>query len=164
MKPRSEYVLPRLGLLLLALAIALTGCEPWPRDPEHTTEMVLQEGKLRIGIIHDPPWVDVKEGAPSGREVELLQEFAKRLGATPEWQVLGVHEGFKALENHEIDLLAGGLVHGMPYGNVGYTRPYRETRNDDGEVRMHVFAIRQGENRFLVALEKFLKEREGIVQ
>lgn len=156
----------RFAPLLPALVIcfALAACEPWPRDPEHTTEMILQSGELRIGVIHDPPWIDVRNGEPEGRETELLRDFAGRLDATPQWQVFGVHEGFKALENDEVDLLAGGLVQGMPYKQVGYTRPYRVTRTENGRLQKHVLAVRQGENRFLVTLERFLVDREGFVE
>lgn len=156
--------MPRFAQIFFALLISvvLAACEPWPRDPEHTTEMIQQGGALRIGVIHDPPWIDVRDGKPEGVEAELLREFAAKLGARAEWHVFGVHEGFKALENDEVDLLAGGLVEGMPYTKVGYTRPYRETRDENGKLHRHVFAVRQGENRFLVTLEKFLAETEGV--
>lgn len=158
--------MPRFMQIIFALSIALAlgACEPWPRDPEHTTEMTVQSGELRVGVIHSPPWTDIRQGEPQGREADLLRKFANELGVTPQWRVFGVHEGFKALEKHEIDLLAGGLVQGMPYKKVTYTRPFAETRDENGKLHKHVLAVRKGENRFLVTLEKFLAEREGIVK
>lgn len=52
----------------------LAACQ-YPRDPEDTLDYV-QGDTLRVGVIDDPPWVDLSGKHPSGVEPELLREFA----------------------------------------------------------------------------------------
>lgn len=146
----------------LLIAVALSACEPWPRDPENTTELVLESGTLRVGVIHNPPWTDTREGKLQGREIQLVEDFAESLDATPDWQAFGMHDGFRAIEHGEIDLLIGGLIEATPYKKAGYTRPYEISRTEDGHKLKHVLAVHSGENRFLVRLEQFLAQREAV--
>lgn len=149
-------------LFVLVGVAALGACEPWPRDSNNTTEMVLETGTLRVGVIHNPPWTDTNNDKPDGHEIQIVEAFAQSLGVEPEWQSFGTHDGFKALERGELDLLAGGLVKATPYKSAGFTRPYENSRSEDGRTLKHVLAVRRGENRFLVILEQFLKQREGV--
>lgn len=126
--------------------------------------MILETGRLRVGVIHNPPWTDARQGRPRGREIELVETFANSLNAEPQWQVFGMDEAFKALEQGEIDLLAGGLLDSTPYTAAGFTRPYEISRSKDGRAQKHVLAVHRGENRLLVDLEKFLRQREGLPQ
>lgn len=146
------------------MTLSLLGCEPWPRDPENTTELVLESGKLRVGVIHNPPWVEVRDGNPQGREIRLVEAFAATLDVSPEWQAFGMHDGFRAIEQGEIDLLVGGLVQSSPYKAAAFTRPYEISRASDGRKLQHVLAVQRGENRFLVNLEQFLKQQEGLAK
>ena len=72
--------------LVLAFAITLlTGCADLPKDPEHTLERVNAEHRIRIGLSENPPWVIRTAGEPRGAEVQLMREFARELGAQPQW-------------------------------------------------------------------------------
>lgn len=153
--------MPRLVFTLVALLPVLAGCEQYPQDPLDTMEMVKESETLRVGVLHNPPWTDVCNSHYRGREVALLQVFAAELGAKPEWRAFGMHAGFHALESGEIDVLIGGLVKSTPYTNAGFTRPYSTSRSDDGKQLEHVIAVRRGENRFLVTLERFLGAQSG---
>lgn len=148
---------PRWFSLLLGLLAGAAACD-WPRDPEGTLDHV-RGGALRVGVIHQPPWViaDPDGGPPRGREVELTVELARRLGAEPRWQVGGETRLMQALKKFELDLVIGGLTSESPYRDeVGFTRPYRS--DADGE---HVFAAPPGENGWISTLERFLGEPEG---
>src|SRR5690606_37034924 len=148
-----------LTCLPLLLAGLLGACDEIPRDPERTLEKVLQRGELRVGLIHAPPHVDGRVSPPRGKEIDLLRDFADQLGVAPRWQVLPLDDAFEALRAGDIDVLAGGLVSASPYASyVAFTRPYSVTPpsfNDEPE--QHVLAVRKGENRLLVTLEKFLR-------
>ena len=76
---RCGYLAPTFAITLL------TGCADLPKDPEHTLERVKAEHHLRIGLAENPPWVVRTAGEPRGPEVELMREFARELGARPQW-------------------------------------------------------------------------------
>lgn len=133
---------------MLALA-----CE-WPRDPESTLEHV-RGGVLRVGAIHEPPWlvVDDDGGPPRGLEAELAQALAQQLGAELRWHYGGETRLMQELRAFELDLVIGGLTTDSPYATeVGFTRPYTSSAEGD-----HVFAAPPGENGWLATLEGFLR-------
>lgn len=151
---------PARHAVVCLLAVLVAACDPFPRDPHETTRMIEDSGKLRVGVIHDPPWADTSSHPPRGREIELVNAFARRLDAAPEWHYLGTHDGFKALEHGDIDMLIGGLVNASPYKKkAGFTRPYEKTRGRfEKKHKQHVLAVRRGENRFLLKLDNYLKQ------
>ncbi len=110
------------GLLLVLVAI-LAGCA-FPQDPEHTTERVLEEGVIRVGIIESWPWV-VRNGEPAGIEVELVRRFADTMDAGIEWKWGDIQEHMEALEYYELDLVIGGITDSTPWRTrVALTNPY----------------------------------------
>ena len=103
--------------MLPAALLAGSGCASLPRDPEHTLERVRQTGRVRVGVVDNPPW--------SGAEVEMARQFAASLGASPEWIPGGEQRHMQALERYELDLLIGGIEATTPWAKkVGLTRPY----------------------------------------
>lgn len=111
------------GALLAALAG--TGCGHLPRDPEHTLERVMQQKRLRVGLVENPPWVMHGEDGPRGAEITMVRRFAESLGAAPEWfwGSEGVH--MKALRDFALDLVIGGIDSSTPWAKtIGMTRPY----------------------------------------
>ncbi len=118
---------PARGIALLAAAVlALAGCG-MPKDPEGTLDRA-RGGTLRVGLLLDPPWSGLSEGRPEGVEVELLEGFAKSIGATIEWKVGPAGELMKALEHRQLDVVAGGLTKENPFlKKLGVTRPYHRT-------------------------------------
>lgn len=116
-------------LIALTLCIFCAGCGQLPRDPEKTLSRVRQGKRLRVGLVEHAPWVVRTEGEPSGAEVELVKEFAREIGATPEWHRGGEQEQMEALEHYQLDLLVGGLTSETAWSKyVGLTSPYFESR------------------------------------
>ncbi len=163
-----------LSVALLLLVGALAGCDQFiPMDPDKTLDRVTKDGVMIVGVIHHPPFVNIvtkKQGgendtpastAPSGREVELVAGFARKLDVTPNWQVVDIASGFKRLAERRIDVLIGGLTTKTPFTDAGFTRPYdrEETENaTHGDGAPHVIAVPRGENRLLVTLDRYLRD------
>jgi polar amino acid transport system substrate-binding protein len=115
-------------LLLFALSFTAASCSDLPRDPQRTLRRV-QGGRLRVGLVEHPPWIVRTEGEPAGAEVELVREFARELGATPEWRWGGEQQHMEALEEYQLDLVVGGITSETPWSKyVGLTSPYFESR------------------------------------
>lgn len=157
MKPLTTYI---AGLL----AVFLTGCDELPRDPDRLTDRVRSSGKIQVGLIHNPPWVNTHSGpVPIGFEVEMIKSFADSLGAKPEWKPVSMDEGFYQIKEKKLDVLIGGITTASPYKEVGLTRPYFTWQpRERKEPQKHVIAVQRGENRFIVELEKFLKSQSGL--
>jgi polar amino acid transport system substrate-binding protein len=126
-KGRSGAAWSRALALVFACACA-SACGSLPRDPEGTLRRV-RGGRLRVGLVENPPWVVRGQGEPAGAEVELVRRMAAELGATPEWVWGGEQQHMEALERYELDLLVGGLTQETPWSKyVGLTAPYFEER------------------------------------
>ena len=54
----------------LALVSLAAGCQ-FPRDPEGTLDRV-EGGTLRVGVVEDPPWVELGGREPGGVEPEIV--------------------------------------------------------------------------------------------
>lgn len=148
---------PRWSSIVLGLLVGVLACD-WPRDPEGTLKRV-RGGTLRVGAVHQPPWVilDPEGGPPGGSEAELTAELARRLDAELEWRTGGETQLMQALQKFELDLVIGGITTESPYREeVGFTAPYH--KEPDGE---HVFAAPPGENGWVATLERFLGEQEA---
>jgi polar amino acid transport system substrate-binding protein len=111
------------------MSLWCVSCSNLPRDPKQTLRRVQSVGRLRVGLVEQPPWVLRAEGEPAGAEVELVREFARELGATPEWHWGGEGQHMEALEQYQLDLVIGGLTNDTPWSKyVGLTSPYFESR------------------------------------
>ena len=115
----------RLALVVAVLATAACGL---PNDPESTLDRVTG-GTMRVGVTENPPWVVLCDGGPSGVEVEIVELFARELGAEIEWHEGSAEDLAAALGMRELDLLAGGIVStsGLA-GHAGLTHPYLTTQ------------------------------------
>lgn len=151
------------GLTLVANLVlaALVGCGAVPADAEGTTERV-RAGVLRVGVTHNPPWVDATDPAePGGTEADLLKELAVGLGTELEWTIGSEAVLVTALHEGRIDLVAGGFTDDTPWSQqVAMTAPYTEERDESGRTLKHVLLTRAGENRFLTTVEQFIAEQK----
>lgn len=147
---------------MAALVLVLTGCAAhYPADPHRTLSQVTG-GVLRVGVSHNEPFVSVEGPAPSGREVELVEDYATTLNAEVEWTRDGEEELVDQLEHGQLDMMVGGLTDKTPWQKkVGLTRPYTQTVDEFGQTEKHVMAVRKGENAFLLDLDEFLQDRGG---
>ncbi|MEX3600191.1 transporter substrate-binding domain-containing protein [Kocuria carniphila] len=149
-------------MVLLVLTLSLTGCVThYPADPYGTLDRV-SGGVLRVGTIHNEPYVSITEGEPTGEEVRLVEEFADTLGARIEWTTASEEHLVTEMEHGQLDLLIGGMTMDTEWQKkVGLTRPYKETVNAYGETEKHVMAVVNGENAFLLELDQFLQSSGG---
>jgi polar amino acid transport system substrate-binding protein len=109
------------------LMIMTSSCADLPRDQENTVNNIRQSGKMRIGLIENPPWVIRTSGEPTGAEVELMRQFAAGLGAQPEWHWGGEEKLLGALEKFELDAVVGGISSSTPWRKrIGLTSVYYE--------------------------------------
>jgi len=69
---------------------------------------------MRVGIVGNEPWTRMEEGRASGVEVELLEEFAKKLGAETSFVEGTTPELLEAARQGEIDVLVGGFTSTSP--------------------------------------------------
>jgi polar amino acid transport system substrate-binding protein len=116
----------RAVLVVLVASGFLAACQ-FPRDPEGTLDRV-EGGTLRVGVIEDPPWVDLAGRRPQGVEPELVRQFASSIDADVEWVEGTESELFEALGGFQLDLIVGNLTRSNPYGaDAALTRPYTDT-------------------------------------
>ena len=75
----------RVLVLLAFVRSGSPGDAGIPADPEKTLERV-QNGRIRVGLVENPPWVAREDGddIPVGIEGDLVQQLVKELGAVPE--------------------------------------------------------------------------------
>lgn len=148
--------LPAAALALCAL-FCVSACG-LPLDTDRTTDG-LDGGLLRVGLTHNPPWVDTSGAEPRGTEVALIEQFAARKGASVRWREASESVLADALHADGLDIAIGGYTDGTPWTqDAAVSAPYRETTTRDGITDHHVVLARMGENRLLVDLETFLRE------
>jgi polar amino acid transport system substrate-binding protein len=156
----------RVALTTVVVALAAGGCQ-FPRDVEGTLDRV-EGGTLRVGVTEHEPFVVLGDGEPTGVEIRLLEDFARRLGATVEY-VPGPEEALvEQLTEGELDVVAGGLTKRSPWRKeAAPTRPYATTHGQVADKRTtdrHVLLARNGENAFLVRLERYLLDRREQIE
>jgi hypothetical protein len=137
------------------LPLALAGaCADLPRDPEGALERA-RGGTLRVGGVDAPPWIVRSGERATGPEAELVEAFARTLGARVEWRWAAHDEHMHALERYEVDVVAAGLTQATPWrARVALSRPWLRQ-----ERARHVLAVPAGENGLLTALDRFIERR-----
>ena len=142
-------------ILFFVFLLCCCACNNFPKDPSGTLEQA-SGGTLLVGYSENPPWVVETDSVPAGIEPALVKAFAATLGAKVEWRKDSQQNLFEDLEMHKIHLVVAGITNDTPWKKrVALTRPYLK----QGKQK-HVMAAMQGENAFIVRLEKFLYKRE----
>lgn len=155
---RTRFLRAGTTAALLAAALTLTSCTSsgYPADPDGTFDRAAG-GTLSVGLSHHPPYVDASGAEPRGSEVDLVRQFARQIGAEPEWTVTGEESLMTGLEAGDLDLVAGGLTDQSPWSSrAALTRSYAEATGPDGSSVHLVLAVPLGENQMLAELERFL--------
>lgn len=144
--PVSFHVLR--GVMALTL-LFLTACK-LPDDPEGTTKKVTG-GILRVGALIEPL---------DRVDADAVARVAKAMQAEPEFVTGDPHSLFAWLEDGEIHLVAGRIPANTPFSaDVALSNPLGSIMiGDNAEKR--VLAIRKGENRFLVTVNRAIGRRE----
>lgn len=146
------------AILLTGLVILSGGCDSMPTDPNGTLANI-RSGTLSVGLSVRRPWTGSTRQYVDGVECRLLKQWADENDVPIEWRVLTETELVNALKRGEIQVAAAGFKDDSPWSKeVAMTQPYYE----DEEGR-HVMLLPQGENRWLLELDRFLaRERMNI--
>ena len=134
-------------LLTTALTVfLLSGCKV-PEDPEGTTKEVIG-GVLKVGALTQT-LDDV--------DADAVALIAEALQAEPELATADPHTLFAQLEDGKIHLVAGRIPANTPFAaDVALTDPVGHlVLGEDSEDR--VLAIRKGENRFLIVVNRAIR-------
>jgi polar amino acid transport system substrate-binding protein len=135
----------------MCTALICSACT-FPNDADGTLARI-EGGTLRVGVIPNAPWITDSGGALGGIEVAMITALSAELHARIEWVRGPAFELMRALEQRELDLVAGGLTCDLLWRDeVAFTRPY--FTGEDKKRR--VFAAAPGENAWLVRVERFL--------
>lgn len=154
---RAGLAAPMCAALLLGTGCGIT----IPTDPDGTLDRI-RGGVLRVGVTENPGFVDLGGGEPRGTEPELVREFAAVVGAEVTWVEGSERELVEGLKDGELDAAVGGFRDDSPWEQkAGMTRPYGETVDEGGRTAKHVLLIPEGENAFLLELDRFLQDRKG---
>lgn len=144
------------NFFFLVISLFLFSCNNFPKDPEETLRKVTND-TLIVGYSENSPWVIKTESEPEGLEPAIVKAYAKTLNATVKWHNNTEQNLFKMLEERKIHLVIAGITQNTPWEKkAGLTRPYLENNKEK-----HVMAVINGENAFLLSLEKFLHEHKG---
>lgn len=159
--PAFPIAVQLLGVL--TLLVLTSGCDRFPTDPHNSLAATVERGTLRVGVIANPPWVEMSNpAAPAGLESDLVADYAEQLGVDVEWHTNGVEQQIEALTHYQLDLLIGGFSAAHPWqAEVGQTFTYFNERSVGGARGKHVILTAPGENALLISLERFLFSRQN---
>lgn len=91
-------------LPLLILFFAASACAD-------VLEEILERGTIRVGVAEFAPWmIKTASGDLIGFEVDLARKIAKDMGVKPEFKVYDWEEIIPALQQGDIDMIAGGMA------------------------------------------------------
>lgn len=137
--------------LLLILGLFVNACG-LPRDPARTSEFI-RGAEMRVGVVHNPPWVIDDGERVDGVEARLVSSIAVANGTRIEWVRQPEFELMELLLKREIQLVIGGFEATLPWAKeIAFTRPYITTPDGIG----HVLAAPPGENAWLLSIDKIL--------
>ena len=72
---------------------------------------ILERGTIRVGVAEFAPWtIKTTSGDLIGFEIELSNRLAKDMGVTPEFKIYEWDNLIPALQQGEIDIIAGGMA------------------------------------------------------
>jgi hypothetical protein len=110
----------------MSLAMAVAGCDDFPRDARGTLRQVQGGRPLRVGWSRADPWVTGTDEA-GGLEPAVVRQWAQAIGAMVEWIAAGEAQLVEALQRNALDLAVAGMTDGAPWGSrIGQTQPYFE--------------------------------------
>jgi ABC-type amino acid transport substrate-binding protein len=144
-----------LNTYLMTLFILLFSCN-LPEDPANTFENVHNK-ILKVGYSESEPWVITSGKSPEGIEPQIVQQLAKELNAKIIWVKNSESELIKMLQEHKLHLVVSGLKDDSPWKDqISFTLPYYISPGN----QKYVFAVPQGENKWLTFIEKFFNRNK----
>ena len=109
--PVSTFVRREMLLLVLLLScvLGIMGCER--SVGSDALQEILDRGTIRIGVAEFVPWtMRTQSGDLIGYEIDLANKLAKDLEVKPDIKVYEWEKIIAALQNGEIDVIAGGMA------------------------------------------------------
>ena len=98
--------LKHLGLALSLLILALP-----PLADADVLDDILDRRTIRVGVAEFVPWtMKTKSGELIGFEIEVARKIASDMGVRPEFTVYEFEKLIPALQQGEIDVIAGGMA------------------------------------------------------
>lgn len=118
--PRFQ-LLGRLLPLLFVFAPAMAGAD--------VLDEILERKTIRVGVAEFAPWtIRSKSGGLIGFEIDVANKIAADMGVAAEFEVYEWDEIIAALENGEIDVIAGGMAITPERAlRVNFSRPLAES-------------------------------------
>ena len=91
-----------------------------------TLDTILERGTLKVGVSLFEPWtMQDKDGMLSGYEIDVAKNIANDLGVDAEFVVYNWEDIIPALQQGEIDLIAGGMaITPQRALKVSFSQPY----------------------------------------
>jgi polar amino acid transport system substrate-binding protein len=137
--------------IISVLILLMVGCTV-PQDPEHSFENAKND-KLLVGVVNNPPFVNVSEGTVSGSEIEKIKDFANRENLQIQFIRGSESELVKKLEKFELHIVAGGFSKKTIWKKkAGLSATYDKD---------HVFLLPKGENRLLKHVEDYIYKQKN---
>jgi polar amino acid transport system substrate-binding protein len=94
----------RLFLPLLLFFFTASACAD-------VLDEILERGTIRVGVAEFAPWMmKTASGELIGFEVDLARKIAKDMGVRPEFKVYDWEDIIPALQQGDIDMIAGGMA------------------------------------------------------
>ncbi|MBA2862995.1 ABC transporter substrate-binding protein [Methanococcus maripaludis] len=111
-------------ILSMIFLIIIAGC-----ISQNTNKNTIQEGALTIGIAPDIyPMAYFENNVPTGFEIDLITEIAKRMGLEPEFKTYEFSSLLGAVENNKVDCAVAFITITPERENhVDFSRCYFET-------------------------------------
>jgi hypothetical protein len=136
-------------LLSCALALLMSGCGDFPRDPDGTLKRVKSEGVFRVGLV-----APLDERQLDGEARELLRRLADRSGAAPRVERGPGEPLLDRLEKGQLDLVLGRFEKKSPWSTlVTFGPPLRVERSGATDIHLTA-AMRNGENAWISLVER----------
>lgn len=140
-----------IRLLVLGVAASLVGGCDLPKDPEGTLQHV-RGAVLHVGVTG-------ADGLTDREEQKAIERLAADLGAKIEYQSGELHRLADQLEHGEIEIIADQIPSDTPFSkHLGLSSPVSEIVIGNKRKKT-VFAVRKGENGFLMAVERAIEAK-----
>ena len=98
-------------LKLLGRALSLLILIPPPLAVADVLDDILDRGTIRVGVAEFAPWtIRTKSGELIGFEIDVAKKIASDMGVVPKFMVYEWERIIPALQQGEIDVIAGGMA------------------------------------------------------
>jgi hypothetical protein len=133
--------------LLMIGMVLLCSCEGVPRDPGETSQRVMRDKAFRVGFVSP----DISREIQTTR---LIDQLEKTTGARSE-VVAGSGEALLTrLQNGEVDILIGRFQAESPWASEVSMGPALSKSGTPGNPLELKAAMRNGENRWIMQIER----------